>query len=619
MVLRKVKPSVLENSKETGKVIFSNNQYESHIPDALALVHFSLMSVSMKAINFIKSTVFCYLRIICNRALAFLFWLALSGSILVSCGKKPDPDPAPTPDVSTATANGTVNTKTILDAPSSVSTGGQGTLTYAWTIKSAPADSKATLLKADSLRAELIPDKPGTYVLVLTITDATGQKKTTELTINVSLPGKPPVISVATSTTVETGKQTAIDASKSSDPDGDKLTYAWAVKTKPTGSNAALTDTKESIAKFTADVAGTYVLSLTVTDGIWPAVSQDVSLTATTPAVRSVNGSWTAADGTSGGPDYSPRNRFYSFDVATSNQPVSLTLTSPDINVGIRLYDQLGNLVLDRGTDRSVVLDKTLNAGTYSVMVYTSQKSDVGTFRLAGSGLAAAFTPLPTTRLQATNVSFGDEGGGGGFGNRPPISPRNHFYTFDITEDNAPTEINVSSADVSVWLVLRAPTGEETYTYGTQPAGTPRTILKKFNKGTYGLYIGTGKRDDIGKYSLEVTGKVQNLKQTVYNSAIQAGSYVGKKAAITYTLTVTEDNSVLDVSLRSPDIVGNIDIYNPSGIRLDYSTAATNYVYAIEKVNKGTHKIVVTPGISTSGTGNYRLSVYGKFSDLKKQ
>ncbi len=222
-------------------------------------------------------------------------------------------------------------------------------------------------------------------------------------------------------------------------------------------------------------------------------------------------------------------------------------------------------------------------------------------------------------RLQVANVSFGDEGGGGGFGNRPPISPRNHFYTFDITEDNAPIEINVSSADVSVWLVLRAPTGEETYTYGTQPAGTPRTILKKFNKGTYGLYIGTGKRDDIGKYSLEVTGKVQNLKQTVYNSAIQAGSYVGKKAAITYTLTVTEDNSVLDVSLRSPDIVGNIDIYNPSGIRLDYSTAATNYVYAIEKVNKGTHKIVVTPGISTSGTGNYRLSVYGKFSDLKKQ
>lgn len=571
----------------------------------------------MKLINSIKYMSDKYLRVAQGRML-LLFWLALSSLIFVSCKKNTDPTlpTAPVITVASPVVNGTVNAKTTLEASAT----GEGALTYAWAIKSAPTGSTATILNANTLKAELVPDKSGTYSILLTVTDTAGNKATTEITLNVSLPGKPPVISVATSMTVETGQQTAIDASKSSDPDGDKLAYAWAIKTKPTGSTAVLTNAQEAISKLTADVAGAYVLSLTITDGVWPAVSQDVSITATAPATRVISGSWTSTEGTSGGTDYTPRNKFYTFDVSTNNQPVSLTLTSSDINVGVSLYDPQGTRILDRGTGRTVILDKIVNAGTYSVMIYTSQRYDVGSFRLVGSGLSSNFTLQPNSRVQSADVSFGSEGGGGGISNRPPFSPRNHYYTFEVTEDNSNVEINVVSGNVSMWLNLSNSIGAEVaYTAGTQPAGIPRILLMKLNKGTYGLYVGTGTRDATGKYTLEIFGKVQNLKQTVYNSAIQSDSYVGKNGSITYTLNVTEDNSVIDVTLRSPDIVGNIDLFDPKGTRLDYVTAATSYVYLVEKVNKGTHKIVVTPGIGTSGVGKYTLSVYGKFSDLKKQ
>ncbi|NDU96681.1 PKD domain-containing protein [Spirosoma terrae] len=546
-----------------------------------------------------------------------LFWLALSSLAFLGCSNKKNSDPAPEITVSNALVSGTVNNKTTISASA---TGGQGTLTYAWVIKSAPTDSKAVLLNATTLNPELTPDKPGTYIISLTVTDENGKKETAEITINVSLPGKPPVISLASSLSVETGKETSIDGSKSSDPDGDKLTYAWTIKTKPTGSNATLSNAQSATAGLTADVAGTYVLSLTVSDGIWPSVSQDVTVTASAPPTRSVTGSWTSADGTSGGTDYTSRNKFYSFEVATDNKPVSLTLTSSDINVGLALYDPQGTRIANRGTGRSIVIDNTAKAGTYSVMVYTGQRYDVGAFRLTGLGISSDFTLQPANRAQAANVSFGSEGGGGGIGNRLPISPRNHYYTFEVTEDNTPVDINVSSANLSFWLNLRNPSGaEESYTFGLMPVGTPRYIIKSLNKGTYGLYIGTGARDDIGTYSLEVIGKVQNLKQREYNSAILTDSYIGKNGVITYTLNVTEDNMAMDISLRSPDIVGGVTLINPSGTRVDYTVVASNYSYLINSVNKGVYKIEVKPGSAASGVGKYTLSVYGKFSDLKKQ
>ncbi|MGV3560279.1 PKD domain-containing protein [Larkinella arboricola] len=487
-------------------------------------------------------------------------------------------------------------------------------LTYRWEIKTKPVSSAAVLSNATAVTTEFTADKPGTYIIVLTVTDADGKSATKEITITINVPGQAPIANAGQSATVSIGNKVILDGSKSNDPDGDRLTYKWDLKSKPATSKATIVGSDRVLGEFTPDVIGDYLLTLTVSDGNWPAVSADVKVTAIVPAIREITGKWTVADGTGGGNEYTPRNHIYTFDVATNNQPVSLTLTSPDIDAGFYMYDPNGNVIdgYGSGFGRNQTEDKIVNAGKYTVMVRSGKRYDIGAYVLRGRGLGSDFTRVPALREKAIDVTFGPEGGGG---DGPRISARNHYYTFDVTADNSFIDINLQSPETRVWLNLYSPNGSlvrNTY------LSTPAYLIEKLNKGTYSLWLGSGERDAMGKYSLDIFGQVQNLKQYVFESAIVSDEYRGKNAATTYTLTVTENNTVIDVSLRSPEGGGDIRLYDPNGTQIA-NTYANNYEYLVRNTNKGQYKIVVRPNGSTSGLGKYTLSVYGKFTDLKKQ
>ena len=80
--------------------------------------------------------------------------------------------------------------------------------------------------------------------------------------------------------TVVVGQQVALDGTGSSSAYGVALAYAWTLTAKPSGSLATLSSASAVKPTFKADVAGTYVASLTVNDGKVNSNAATVSITA---------------------------------------------------------------------------------------------------------------------------------------------------------------------------------------------------------------------------------------------------------------------------------------------------------------------------------------------------
>lgn len=96
---------------------------------------------------------------------------------------------------------------------------------------------------------------------------------------------RPPIANAGPDTTVTVGSVVQLDGSRSSDPDGDRLSYSWRFLSLPTGSQAALSDPSLVNPTFVADLLGEYLLELTVDDGKGGRASDQVKILATLPSV----------------------------------------------------------------------------------------------------------------------------------------------------------------------------------------------------------------------------------------------------------------------------------------------------------------------------------------------
>jgi hypothetical protein len=77
-----------------------------------------------------------------------------------------------------------------------------------------------------------------------------------------------------------------LNGSASSDANGDTLTYNWTLTTKPAGSVATLTSAATTAPTFTADLAGSYIVTLVVNDGLANSTAATVTITAYAPQLN---------------------------------------------------------------------------------------------------------------------------------------------------------------------------------------------------------------------------------------------------------------------------------------------------------------------------------------------
>lgn len=90
-----------------------------------------------------------------------------------------------------------------------------------------------------------------------------------------------PVANAGPDQAVATADTVTLDGSGSTDLEGAVLTYAWTFTQKPDGSSAVLSDPTSATPEFVADVAGEYVLTLEVSDGLLTSQPDSVTITAT--------------------------------------------------------------------------------------------------------------------------------------------------------------------------------------------------------------------------------------------------------------------------------------------------------------------------------------------------
>ncbi len=203
-----------------------------------------------------------------------------------------NPDSKPLPPV--ADAGKDLNVKTgqpvTLDGSNSYDPEGK-MISYEWSFTQIPQGSSVTdasLSDAASAKPKFTPDKDGSYVILLTVSDGmlSGED---DVLITAATPNVPPNADAGAGQSVATGDSVTLDGTASHDPDAkpQPLTYLWSFEAIPEDSELAdddITNRDQAAASFMPDVEGLYILRLTVSDG--EASSTDtVEITAVTENV----------------------------------------------------------------------------------------------------------------------------------------------------------------------------------------------------------------------------------------------------------------------------------------------------------------------------------------------
>lgn len=161
------------------------------------------------------------------------------------------------------------------------------TLTYVWTLVDKPAASALTSLTgSETAGPNFVPDARGNYTANLVVNNGLASSIADAVVITATGTDGAPIANAGEDQRVEDCTSITLNCGGSVDPDGDKLTYQWAIQS-PAASTATFGDSSASTTTFWIDKAGTYVLSCAVSDGANWSTPDTVTIDASERATNS--------------------------------------------------------------------------------------------------------------------------------------------------------------------------------------------------------------------------------------------------------------------------------------------------------------------------------------------
>lgn len=163
----------------------------------------------------------------------------------------------------------------------------QGALAYRWMFLSNPS-ATATLKNASTARPTFTADIGGTYTIGLVVNNGVADSAIATVLVIAAAPptnaNSAPLANAGSDQSVQTGALVLLDGALSKDANGDRLTYAWTLTTKPFASTAVLATPTASTSSFRADLSGIYELRLSVNDGKVDSLTSDLITVVAAPA-----------------------------------------------------------------------------------------------------------------------------------------------------------------------------------------------------------------------------------------------------------------------------------------------------------------------------------------------
>ena len=286
------------------------------------------------------------------------------------------------PPVANAGRNQTalVGNTIVLDGGGSTDVDGD-LLAYAWSFVSIPSGSIASLQNANNVRPSFVVDKKGDYVVQLIVND--GTVNSAPATVTISTLNSPPVASAGANQAVFVGQLVRLDGSGSTDVDGDRLSFAWSMLSKPVTSVASLSSPSVVMPTFTVDVAGSYVVQLIVDDGTVSSSPATVTIsTINRPPVASAGPSQTVKLGATveldGSASSDPDGDALTFTWSILSTPTASLATLSDVHAIKPTF------VVDVGGD--YVLQLIVNDGSVSSAAATVTISTANSAPIADAG-----------------------------------------------------------------------------------------------------------------------------------------------------------------------------------------------------------------------------------------